>query len=72
MEYEHPIVGITPDLLKWIKSLKENYQTHLEDIIRLVIHDIEEEDLNDNRNEDNSDNLNEDNSDNNSDNDLNT
>lgn len=64
MECEHPIVGITPDLLKWIKTLKENYQTHLEDIIRLVIHDIEEEDLNDN--------LNEGSSDNDSDNDLNT
>ena len=57
MEYEHPLVGITPDLLKWIKSLKENYQTHLEDIIRLIIHDIEEEeDPNNNRNEDPSDN----------------
>ena len=54
MEYEHPIVGITPDLLKWIKSLKENYQTHLEDIIRLIIQDIEEEDTIDYPNDDNS------------------
>lgn len=54
MEYEHPIVGITPDLLKWIKSLKENYQTHLEDIIRLIIQDIEEEDTIDYLNDDNS------------------
>ena len=40
MEREFPIIGITPDLLKWIKALKENYQTHLDDISRLICEEL--------------------------------
>ena len=40
MEREFPIIGVTPDLLKWIKALKENYQTHLDDISRLICEEL--------------------------------
>ena len=43
MEREFPIIGITPDLLKWIKALKENYQTHYHTISRAICEELSEE-----------------------------
>ena len=43
MEREFPIIGITPDLLKWIKALKENYQTHYDTISRSICEELNEE-----------------------------
>ena len=43
MEREFPIIGITPDLLKWIKVLKENYQTHYDMISRSICEELNEE-----------------------------
>lgn len=43
MEREFPIIGITPDLLKWIKALKENYQTHYDAISRAICEELSEE-----------------------------
>ena len=43
MEREFPIIGITPDLLKWIKALKENYQTHYDAISRAICEEMSEE-----------------------------
>ena len=43
IEREFPIIGITPDLLKWIKVLKENYQTHYDTISRSICEELNEE-----------------------------
>jgi len=50
MEREFPIIGVTPDLLKWIKALKENYQTHYDEISRSICEELSEE-LNEELNE---------------------